>query len=453
MTAAAAVPSLERQQVLAGLGSSGQGLSADEAAARRAEIGANQLPAARRRPVLAEFGAQFANMFAVVLMVAAGITFVAYALSTPRDSSSLVLAIGILGVVLLNAVIGFAQEHAAERTAEALQALVPATARVIRDGELTEVPAVDLVPGDLVMLDAGDAVSADCRLIDAHDLLVEMAALTGESRPTPRICDAVPQAVGADARNCVFMGTSVVNGSGRAVVFATGLATEFGRIYRLTAEMPSEDSPLQREVTVMARRVAAVAIAAGLALFAIRALSNDVVGSFVFALGVMVALVPEGLPATMSVSLAVAVRRMARRHALIKRLTAVEALGSTTVICTDKTGTLTKAEMTVQAVWESGREHGVTGVGYAPDGKVEEAARRWRCAAGREPVLRCPSPPARPGPAAGLAGTGRYDRGGDPGRRREGRRGAGGRAGPCAAGRGLSLRRRPQADEHGPPAQ
>src|SRR5215467_8237384 len=131
-----AVPSLERQQVLAGLGSSARGLSADEAAARRAEIGANQLPAARRRPVLAEFAAQFANMFAVVLMVAAGITFLAYALSTPRDSANLVLAIGILGVVLLNAVIGFAQEHAAERTAEALHALVPATARVIRDAEL-----------------------------------------------------------------------------------------------------------------------------------------------------------------------------------------------------------------------------------------------------------------------------------------------------------------------------
>ena len=177
---AAGVPSLERQQVLAALGSSGRGLSADEAAARRAEIGANQLPAPRRRPVLAEFGAQFANMFAVVLMVAAGITFVAYALTTPRSSANLVLAIGILGVVLLNAVIGFAQEHAAERTAEALQALVPATARVIRDGELTEIPAVDLVPGDLVTLDAGDAISADCRLIDAHDLLVEMAALTGE---------------------------------------------------------------------------------------------------------------------------------------------------------------------------------------------------------------------------------------------------------------------------------
>jgi len=339
-------------------------------------VGANKLPEAHHRSVLAEFGSQFSNMFAVVLMVAAAITFLAYVLSLPRQAANLELAIGILGVVVLNATIGFVQEHAAERTAEALQAMVPSTARVIRDGELTEIAAIDLVPGDLVVLDAGDAISADCRLIEVHDLLVEMAALTGESRPTPRISEALPETQAADARNCVFMGTSVVNGGGRAVVFATGLATEFGRIYQLTAEMPQEQSPLQREVTVMARRVAAVAIAAGASLFALRALvSHSVVGSFVFALGVMVALVPEGLPATMSVSLAVAVRRMARHNALIKRLTAVEALGSTTVICTDKTGTLTKAEMTVQTIWESGHLHGVTGVGYAPEGEVEGAGR------------------------------------------------------------------------------
>jgi P-type Ca2+ transporter type 2C len=367
------VQGLAPHDVFAELKTSPRGLTSDEAAARRAEFGANQLPRARRRSVLAEFGAQFANMFAVVLMVAAGITVFTYLLSTPRDSATLVLAIGILCVVLLNAVIGFVQEHAAERTAEALQAMVPATARVIRDGELTEIAAVDLVPGDLVTLDAGDAISADCRLVETHDLQVEMAALTGESRPVPRIAEAVPTEHRADARNCVFMGTSVTNGAARAVVVATGLGTEFGRIYRLTSAQKQQDSPLQREVNTMARRVAAVAIAAGGGLFAIRAsASHQVVGSFVFALGVMVALVPEGLPATMSVSLAVAVRRMARRHALIKRLTAVEALGSTTFICTDKTGTLTKAEMTVQSLWESGRQHQVTGVGYAPTGDVTE---------------------------------------------------------------------------------
>ncbi|MHB1593828.1 MAG: cation-translocating P-type ATPase [Streptosporangiaceae bacterium] len=360
-------------EVLAALGTPDRGLDAAGVAARRERAGSNVLPAVRGRSAASELAAQFANMFAIVLMVAAALTFLAYLLGKPRDSSNLELGFGILAVVLLNAGIGFAQEHAAERTAEALQAMVPARARVIRDGERIEIDATDLVPGDLVVLDAGDAISADCRLIDAHDLLIEMSALTGESRPTPRIADAVAQSAIVDARNCVFMGTSVVNGTGRGVVIATGLATEFGRIYRLTSEQKQEDSPLQREVTVMARRVALVAIATGLILFGIRSIaSGSVTGSFVFALGVMVALVPEGLPATMSVSLAVAVRRMARRHALIKRLTAVEALGSTTVICTDKTGTLTKAEMTVQEVWESGVSHAVTGVGYAPDGAVAE---------------------------------------------------------------------------------
>ncbi len=184
---------------------------------------------------------------------------------------------------------------------------------------------------------------------------------------------AGPDVEVAEARNCVFMGTSVVSGGGKAVVFATGLQTEFGRIYRLTADVPQEASPLQRQVSTTARRVSFVAIGAGIAVFALRALaSHTITGSFVFALGVMVALVPEGLPATMSVSLAIAVRRMARRHALIKRLTAVEGLGSTTVICTDKTGTLTKAEMTAQVVWESGRHHAISGVGYAPDGEVTD---------------------------------------------------------------------------------
>ncbi|HLN04645.1 MAG TPA: cation-transporting P-type ATPase, partial [Acidimicrobiales bacterium] len=373
------VCSLEPQEVFETLRSSPRGLSTDEVARRRAEVGPNSLPPAPTRSVLEELAAQFANMFAVVLMVASGLTFLIYLLTTLRDTKNLELAIGILGVVLLNAVIGFVQEHAAERTAQALQAMVPALARVLRDGELAEVPAVELVPGDVVVLDAGDAVSADCRLVEVPELAVEMAALTGESRPTGRVAEAAgPDVEVAEARNCVFMGTSIVNGGGKAVVFATGLQTEFGRIYRLTAEVPQEASPLQRQVSTMARRVAFVAIGAGTALFGLRAFaSHTVTGSFVFALGVMVALVPEGLPATMSVSLAIAVRRMARRQALIKRLTAVEALGSTTVICTDKTGTLTKAEMTVQIAWESGCQHLISGVGYAPEGEVtdRESAR------------------------------------------------------------------------------
>jgi magnesium-transporting ATPase (P-type) len=372
---AGSLTSLSAGEALAALGSSRRGLGEDEVALRRSTSGRNVLPPPRRRPVAAELAAQLTNMFAVILVVAAALTFLTYVLSTPRDPANLELTFGILAVVVLNALIGFTQEHAAERTAEALQTMLPHTTRVLRAGQLTELNVSELVVGDLVVLEAGDAVPADSRVVEAHELSVDMAALTGESQPVGRTDQAVD--VGTpplDARNFVFMGTSVVRGTAKAVVFATGVMTELGRVYRLTAEQPPEPSPLQRQVTDMARRVAAIAVVAGALLFALRLLTgNAAVGSFVFALAVMVALVPEGLPATLSVSLAVGVRRMAAHHALVKRLTAVEALGSTTVICTDKTGTLTKAEMTTQQVFASGQVHRVTGVGYEPVGEVEDA--------------------------------------------------------------------------------
>ncbi|MBO0702545.1 MAG: cation-transporting P-type ATPase, partial [Candidatus Dormibacteraeota bacterium] len=317
----------------------------------------------------------FTDLFAVVLLVASAVTFAAY-LVPPHDPGNLQLAAAILGVVLLNACIGFLQEYSAERTAEALRALVPEVARVVRDGRLLEVPARELVPGDLIVLEAGDAISADCRLVEASELRVDMSALTGESKAVPRLAGAVADGAGGhDRPDRVYMGTWVATGRGRGLVTATGVATEFGRIYRLTAGTESGPSPLQRQVARMARRVAAVALSVGALLFGIRAAGGSpVVSAFVFALGVMVALVPEGLPATLSVSLAVGVRQMARRHALVKKLLAVEALGSTTVICTDKTGTLTTAEMTLQVVWSEGRLHQVSGAGYEPRGAVEDPA-------------------------------------------------------------------------------
>ena len=368
---------LPRREVYAALGSSVRGLSATEAAARLAAVGPNALPAAQRRSIPAWFLRQFVDLFALMLVVAAGFTVLAYLLQSPRDPGTLNLAIAILGIVVLNAVIGFLQEYSAERTAEALQAMVPRTARVVRDGERIEVPAEQLVPGDLVVFEAGDAVSADCRLVEAHGLAMNNASLTGESNPVGRTDEPVPSSTQpVEARNCVFMGTSVVQGSAKAVVFATGATTEFGQIFGLAAEVKQVRSPLQREVAIMARRVAAVATVLGVGVFGLRSVttSSELVESFVFALGVMVALVPEGLPATLSVSLAVGVRRMARNHALLKKLVAVETLGSATVVCSDKTGTLTQAEMTVQVLWESGRRHGVTGIGYEPAGVVEQAA-------------------------------------------------------------------------------
>jgi P-type Ca2+ transporter type 2C len=272
--------------------------------------------------------------------------------------------VAILAVVVLNGAIGFFQEYSAEKTSQALQALVPHTARVRRDGALADIPARGIVRGDVFVLEAGDDICCDGRLTETHDLTVDDIALTGESAPVHRTAAAVPAGTAAmDAANLVFMGTSVVEGTATAVAFATGADTQFGQIYQMTTQVTEVASPLQRNVNKMARQVSVVAVALAALVFGLRAATTSagLVDNFVFALGVMVALVPEGPPATLSVSLAIAVRRMAARHALIKRLAAVETLGSTTVICTDKTGTLTEAEMTVTALWESGRRHSVPG--------------------------------------------------------------------------------------------
>ncbi|WP_326790204.1 cation-translocating P-type ATPase [Streptomyces sp. NBC_00151] len=361
--------------VFAAMGSALRGLTPAEAAERQARYGPNELPRVSHGHVWRQLVTQFTDLFAVVLLVASAITFLAYVLGQPRDPATLQLAVAILGVVLLNAGIGFAQEYSAERTAESLQAMVPHTCRVLRDGERRELPARDLVAGDVVVLEAGDAVPADCRLVEAQEAAVNNAALTGESDPVTRITAAGPAGPPLESRNCVFMGTDLVAGTGKAVVFATGTDTEFGRIFRLAAAAPRQRTPLQLQVAAMARRVAGVALATGAILFAVRLPSGQpFVDTFVFSLGVMVALVPEGLPATLSVSLAIGVRRMARRHALVKQLLAVEALGSTSVVCTDKTGTLTQAEMTVVRLWADRASHAVAGVGYSPVGEVTDAS-------------------------------------------------------------------------------
>jgi magnesium-transporting ATPase (P-type) len=361
-------------EVLAAVGSSMRGLAGATAADRLRSAGRNELPHARRVSPVRRLLAQFTDLFAVVLLVAATLTALAYVLGHPSDVGHLQLTIAILAVVALNAVIGFLQEYMAERTADALRAMVPHRVRVIRDGERTEIAAAEVVPGDLTLLEAGDAVPGDCRVVEAHELTVNNMALTGESAPVRRSADPVAADLPlTEARNLVWMGTTVVSGTGRAVVVATGAATEFGRIFRLTTEATADRTPLQHQAAAMARRVALAAFTLGTLLFLIRLPAGDpLVATFVFALGVMVACVPEGLPATMSVSLAIGVRRMARRHALIKKLLAVETLGSTTVICTDKTGTLTKAEMTVQQIWTAFRTHRVSGAGYAPTGEVED---------------------------------------------------------------------------------
>ena len=354
------------------------GLSSDEAVARAERYGPNRLPELRRRSVLWRFVAQFRDFFAVLLEVAGAITFVSFLVG--GDPTNLKVAVAIFAVVILNAVIGFLQEYRAERTAEALKRLLPARARVMRDGAPLELPAEALVPGDVVLLEEGDAISADCRVVAAAELATSDAALTGESEPVRRQSEPVLEDLPRiQARNLAFAGTSVAFGRGRGLVYATGADTEFGHIFRLAGAVEDEPSPLQREVAVAARRVAMVALALGAVLLGLRLLARaPFADAFLYALGVMVALVPEGLPAVLSVSLAVGVQRMAAAQALIKRLSSVEALGSTTVICTDKTGTLTAGEMTAVAVWCLGRSFSVSGVGYEPVGRSRPPRVRWR---------------------------------------------------------------------------
>jgi magnesium-transporting ATPase (P-type) len=363
---------LPEERVYEVLRTSPKGLVEDEAFARLAKHGKNVLPTKVSRPIVFKFFDQFTSLFAIMLEVAAVLVFIAALLSTgAARQDNINVTIAIIGVVLLNATIGFFQEYKAEKATEALQKLVPANAKVIRDGEVTIVAAADLVPGDVIALEEGDSISADARLVREYELSTNNIALTGESDAVRKTADAIVEEELATINmpNLVFMGTSVASGNGRAVVFATGLKTEFGKIYSLTAGVADEKSPLMKEIDVMARTVSIIAMVCGIALFFMgKVLGLDWVGALLFALGVMVALVPEGLPATLSVALSVGVQRMAQAKALIKNLGAVETLGSTNVIATDKTGTLTKAEMTVKAMWADGDDFEVTGAGYAPEG-------------------------------------------------------------------------------------
>ncbi len=364
-------------EVYALLSTRPHGLSGEEATARKARFGPNALPAPPRPSVWWRFLRQFRDLFAVLLLVAAAISFGTYFIDH-RNPYDLEVALAVLGVVLINAVIGFAQEYQAERATEALQQLVPREARIMRDREELRVSTTALVPGDVVLLEEGDEVPADARLVRAYEMSTNNASLTGESAPARKTADPVVEANLGDTElpNLVFMGTTVASGSGTAVVYATGLQTQFGRVFRLTTQVADRPSPLQIEIATMAALVARAAIVIGVVMFILgHFLGLPLVQDFLFALGVMVAVVPEGMPATMTVSLAAGVRKMAHRAALIKRLSAVETLGSTTVICTDKTGTLTRGQMT--AVELDARGHfRFTGTGYAPRGAlVDEEGR------------------------------------------------------------------------------
>jgi Ca2+-transporting ATPase len=359
---------LSTPEVYRTLMTSPKGLTQAEAEERLKRFGRNIISEIRGKPLLLQFLANFTHMMAILLWVGG---VVALAGGMPE------LAIAIWMVNVINGVFSFWQEYRAEKATRVLRQLLPQQVSVLRDGEKQPILAEELVPGDVISLAEGDRISADGRLVDEAELRVDQSTLSGESHPVRKTSEAVlrTRVSRFELRNLVFAGTSVVAGEGTAVVFATGMDTEFGKVAHLTQSIRDEPSPLQKELIRVTRWVTLLAVGIGLAFFAVLLIlpvGFSLSDSFIFALGMIVCFVPEGLLPTVSLSLAMGVQRMAHRHALIKRLSAVETLGCTTVICTDKTGTLTENEMTVSNLWLADQHLGVTGVGYSPEGRIVE---------------------------------------------------------------------------------
>ncbi len=354
--------SLPVDATLARLGVTRSGLTPDEVQARRARHGANRLPPPPRTPAWKRFLLQFHNVLIYVLLAAGVVTAL---LGHTLD------AFVIFGVVVINAIIGHIQEGRAEQALDAIRDLLSPHAIVTRAGTRHEVDAADLVPGDIVHLASGDRVPADLRLIEVKNLRVMEAALTGESLAVDKQVDPVaPDAALGDRASMAWSGTLVTYGQATGVVIATGTATELGRISTLLTNVEPLTTPLLKQMAHFGRWLAAVILAVSAAVFAFGVWARGYSANemFLAAVGLAVAAIPEGLPAIMTITLAIGVTRMAHRHAIIRRLPAVETLGAVSVICSDKTGTLTRNEMTVQTVIAADATVAVSGSGYAPEG-------------------------------------------------------------------------------------
>ena len=362
--------------VIAALGTNVQhGLSDSDALSRLQQHGRNELVAEKPLPAWRRFLAQFQDVLVILLLVATAISAGLWAYE--RDAALPYEAIAIFAVVLLNATMGYIQESRAEAAVAALRAMSAADATVIRDGERRSIPATDIIPGDIILIDEGDTIPADGRLVDSTALQTAEAALTGESLPvtkdTEAIADDVPL---GDRHNMVFSGTAATYGHGTAVVTATGMRTEMGRIAGLLKETHDEATPLQRELDRTGKMLGIVVVVIAIVMIATIIIVEDVRGLsaivdvLILGVALAVAAVPEGLPAVVTAVLAIGVQRMAKRHAIIRHLAAVETLGSASVIASDKTGTLTRNEMTVRVVVTASGRATFEGSGYAPDGKV-----------------------------------------------------------------------------------
>jgi magnesium-transporting ATPase (P-type) len=400
------ISALDAEDVYQALKTGEDGLSQSQAEILLASHGKNVIEEEKKTPVIFVFLRCFTHLMALLLWAAGAVAF----LANMRE-----LGIAVWMVNIINGVFSFWQEYKAGKAAEALRKMLPQYATVIREGQECKVPAEELVPGDVFVLEEGDSISADARLVQCSDLQVNQSTLNGESTPVRKSAGAIDAeaAAGQPAAqipNLVFAGTSVVRGNARAVVVYTGMNTKFGTIARLTQNVEDTGSPLQHELNRLTRQITILAMCIGAVFFTLDVVfvHSQLAVAFIFALGMMVAFIPEGLLPTVTLALAMAVQRMSKRNALVKKLSSVESLGSTSVICTDKTGTLTQNEMTVEYLWTPDREYQVTGGGYAPQGEIRSDGRRW-LAADDEGLRRLVTAAAlcndaRLGPAAEAAG-------------------------------------------------
>ncbi len=370
---------LDADTAFARLGSSPKGLSKEEAEARLSKAGPNELVQTERVSPIRIFLEQFTDVLVAILILAALVS--GYLGLSRGESTEVWDALLIALIVLLNAGLGFLQEFRAERSLQALKALAAPRARVVREAETLLVPSRDLVPGDVVLLAAGDQVPADLRLSEAASLRTNEASLTGESTPVGKSTAPLPaDAFLGDRKNLAFLGTTVEGGRGRGLVVATGMETELGKIAGLVQKEAKEETPLQRQLDRLGRQIGLLVLGIAGVVFVLMFLKevdplSNVELLFLTAVGLAVAAIPEGLPAVVTISLALGLQRMIRRHALIRKLPAVEALGAATVICSDKTGTLTKGEMNVREVYAGGHVYEIHGEGFDPSGEIVSEGR------------------------------------------------------------------------------
>ena len=372
---------IDIEEVLRSLGTSHEGLSSEEAQRRLQEFGYNELVERKRVTPLQIFLSQFKDIFVIMLIIAVVISVVVawykttFATSEGGQLGEYVDSITIGVIVVLNSVVGFVQEYRSEKAMEAMKRLTAPKARVLRDGKETVIPAREIVPGDIVILEEGDRIPADGRLIEVVELKTNEAVLTGESTPVGKTTEVVDKkAPVADRKNSVFMATHITYGRGKAVITSTGMQTEFGKIAEMVQAVEEEETPLKQKLESFAKKLGIIIVVVCAIIFVLEVIREglaieNIMDVFMTAVALAVSAVPEGLPAVVTVSLALGARELAKRNAVIRRLASAETLGATTIICSDKTGTLTKGEMTVRKIYVNGNIIDVTGVGYEPKGE------------------------------------------------------------------------------------